>query len=790
MVAILALAGLITAGASSSALQADQARRLVALGGVAGELAAQMQRERVLAALVLAGDEASVLEEYRSQAAATDTVIGSFRDAASDVQPSGGLAVLLVRVEGQLDGLDAVRQQVQAGRDVPGSVVVFRYRAVIADLISYRQGLSQVGVDAESANKLRAASALSQAIESLGLMQVAVIQADIAGRLTPAGQQEIIGADSGVTEALQAFQDLAPPGWRSALNTRVTGEAVIEAERLQGVAVRTEPNAALRLGTSATGWASTVDARMELLHAVERDLDRELRGDVSRQRDAARRSIVALAGGVLTCLFVMVLIGWWVARSLTSSLSRLREGAEMVAQRRLPRVVEQLDTNNIDRATAGRLMAEAAAPLRVDGSDEVGQVAAAFNIVAASAVRIAGEQALLRAEVSGIFHSVSRRLQRRANLLMVSLDGLERDEQDPERLRRLFDLDHVATLIRRLIANLQVLAGGRAGQPTQAAVPLPDLLRAAGQGIDDYLRVDVGEVDNAVSISPDAAVDLIHLLAELLDNAAKFSPPDSRVVVEGRRVGDLLHIQVLDRGMGLGDEELKLVRDRITHPHRIDNRTTDQMGLPVVGALAERLGITVGIRSQRHQGTQVDLTIPSLLFSSAPLRSAVESDRTAEMPAIRPRPTPAAAVSSSTPPMSWPPTGQIPQTGLTGSSAGAAAPVIFEQLSRDPRRSWFTTSDAGDEDQAPELSPAWQEAAAAAEAVRTTVPEQSTPNGLPVRQPGRRVIPPVDVATRPRVPVQRDPNALRRQMNAFHNGLGAAGRHTPPYRDLVKDPSR
>ncbi|HEX5540823.1 MAG TPA: sensor histidine kinase [Micromonospora sp.] len=732
------------------------------MGNTAGELAAQLQRERSAAALVFAEDSSTpTLQEYRRQVASTNTVATKFQTTSGSAQPPAGLDELLRRIEGQLAGLAAVREQVQSAPDAVGSAIVFQYRAVIADLISYRQGLSQVSGDTQTANNLRANAALSKAIESLGLMQVAVGQAIDVGWLTPAAQQEIVAADASFNDALQTFQQLAPRQWQSALNDRVGGPEVLKAERLQGVIARAEPGKALRIGTDPAGWASALAARMDLMHSVEHDLDRELLGDVARQRDEQQQTIATISGTVMAAVAVMLLIGWWVARSLTRSLTALRRGAEEVAAHRLPRMVQQLDIDGTDPATINRLMAEAAEPIKIEGTDEVGQVAAAFNSVSASAIRVAGEQAALRAAVAGIFASVSRRLQRRADRMMVSLDGLERDEQDPERLRKLFELDHVATLIRRLIASLHILAGSRAGRPTSGPVPLPDLLRAAGQEIEDYQRVELGEVDSAVQVTADAAEELIHLLAELLDNAARFSPPDAPVVIEGRRVSDLLHIQVRDTGTGMREPELRKVRERVANPRRFDLTTTQQMGLPVVGGIAERLGIQVEFRSIWERETRVDLRVPAVLFTTAPIDIAAP---TAELPTITARAKPAVPVADRIPP---------------------PAPAAPGPVGPAPRRSWFAVDATGAASASPGVPPDWQVAAAAAEAARTALPAETTENGLPMRQPGQRVIPGVGVSTRPHRPVQRQPDQVRRQMAAFQTGLNAAGRRTPQV--LVKD---
>lgn len=639
IIAILALTGLSTVSAWTQAIHADQGRQLVALGASGARLAAQLQHERAAVALMFAGKSGTAsTKDYQRQAAASDALIVQFSNERARTSVPANLRPLVTRINDELADLPSLRQAVLTAPDVVLSVVTFRYRAVIADLMAYRQALDQIGVSTETANGLRAAAALSQAVESLGQMQVAVARTLIAGEFTPAAQQEIVAADAGGIDALQTFNDLAPPEWRALLNSKVNGPAIVQAERLQSLVTRTQPGANLNLGTDIRGWLPVVGARMDRMHDVEAELDAELLGAVTAERDTQQRTIIIQASVVATLLLVVIVVGWLVTRSLTGSLRQLQAGALDVAVQRLPQTVRELDVDNADRATIERLVARATEPIPLDGADEVGQVAAAFNSVAEAAVRLAGGQAALRAAVGAILVSLSRRLQLRADAMMVSLDGLQQDEQDPDRLKRLFDLDHIATLIRRLIFNLQILAGGRAGQPRTNAVPLPDMLRAAGQEIDDYVRVEFAEVDNSVEVNGDAASELIHMLAELLDNAARFSPPDSAVVMEARRVGDRLHIQIRDEGTGMRDADLQAARDRMANPQRIDQRATQQMGLPVVGAIAQRLAIEVDFRSNPGRGTRVDLTIPGGLFTRGrdPIYSPTAELQPVPLPALPP----------------------------------------------------------------------------------------------------------------------------------------------------------
>jgi hypothetical protein len=217
--------------------------------------------------------------------------------------------------------------------------------------------------------------------------------------------------------------------------------------------------------------------------------------------------------------------------------------------------------------------------------------------------------------------------------------------------------------------------------------------------------------------------------------------------VEAKRVGDQVHIQIRDQGSGMTEDDLRLVRDRIANPQRLDHRTTQHMGMPVVGTLAHRLGVKIEYRSVVRHGTWVDLTVPAMLLVG---ERAVHE------------PTAALASISATEQVSaWP---RVP-----GQRRPQAPAVIFEQLATDPSRSWFQpTAGRG--------AAPWQESLRAAQAASAVPVTAWTPHGLPVRMPGERVFPPAGPVVGQPAPVYRDPEQVRRQMAAYQTGLGQAGR--------------
>ena len=199
-------------------------------------------------------------------------------------------------------------------------------------------------------------------------------------------------------------------------------------------------------------------------------------------------------------------------------------------------------------------------PIRLTNRDEVGQVAQAFNVVHREAVRVAAEQAALRTSVSAMFLNLARRSQTLVDRMIGELDAIERGEEDPKRLAQLFELDHLATRMRRNDENLLVLAGADSAAPRRDDALLVDVLRAAQSEVELYNRIEFGTVDTDISVAAHAVNDVVRLVAELLDNATRFSPPNTTVVADGRRIRDYVLIQIEDRGLGIDRRAARLAQ--------------------------------------------------------------------------------------------------------------------------------------------------------------------------------------------------------------------------------------
>jgi signal transduction histidine kinase len=333
--------------------------------------------------------------------------------------------------------------------------------------------------------------------------------------------------------------------------------------------------------------------------------------------------LLLAAGLGLLAVVASIILSITTARALVRQLERLRAAAWDLATRRLPGVVERLSHGE-------KVDVAAEAPPLEFGADEIGQLGRAFNAVQQTAVHVAVEQAELRRSVRELFLGLARRNQALVHRQLKLLDLIERRETDPEELSDLFRVDHLATRMRRNAENLIVLSGSAAGRRWRSPVPMVDVVRGAVAEVEDYTRVTVLPIE-AASLAGRAVGDVIHLLAELVENAASFSPPYTMVHVGGQRVANGFVVEVEDRGLGMNEAELVAANELLrSPPPEFNLSSTARMGLFVVGQLAERHGIRVEVRRSPYGGTTAIVLIPTDLIvtseSAAVRRGLTEAD--------------------------------------------------------------------------------------------------------------------------------------------------------------------
>ncbi|MBN1171844.1 MAG: nitrate- and nitrite sensing domain-containing protein [Micromonosporaceae bacterium] len=653
LIAVFGFAGLALAANVTQARQAATLQQLTALGSEAGKLAYQLQRERGNAMAVLTVSPVTHLDAFVRQTTQTDTMVQVYSDLRR------GLGTVpkrvtspLRRIDEGLSGLSALRQQVKSAGQGSASAAAFSYRILIADLLGYRTAVAQAGLSADLADDIRAAAALSNAIEYASQQQIAVLRALAGGHLTKAMQQTVTTTRTGFSESSLEFLSLAQPTWRTWWDQASSGEAAMEAQLLQDRAARTAPGS--RIGLDATRWQDSTERWFGVLVEVQVRVDAILVAKVASARTTAVRQ-ASLNGGVMTLVVLLtILVTTAVARQITRQLHRLREAANTVAFDRLPAVVGELRTARTATIQPDEVARRSASTVRSafaldrSGTDEISEVVQAFTEVHQAAVRTAAEQAIMRANTADIFVHLSRRGQRLVDSVLAQVDVVERDETDPDRLRQLYELDNLATRMSRANASLLVLGGVGVGRVRHEDVPLNKILQAALSQIQHYTRIRFGIIDPGVSVIAEAVDDIVHLFAELMDNATTYSPPESEAWVTARALGDRVIVQIGDEGVGLPPQRRAKLNELLLRPPTVDVAAIRSMGLVVVGHLAARFGARVELRPGPRLGTIAEIVLPSQVFRTTDC---------VEQPDRPGRGTPPAPISAlpAGPPPTWPP---------------------------------------------------------------------------------------------------------------------------------------
>jgi signal transduction histidine kinase len=483
------------------------------------------------------------------------------------------------------------------------------------------------------AEQFRAAAALSAAAvhasEAHALAQLAAGE----GRLTAEQLGALVAAQTGQREAFSAFGRAADPAQQQVADRVITGGAVAFTAA-STAALLSSPEAAVG-GSSFAGMVSSTAW-------VEDQLYDQLLASASALREKVFAQVLIESIAVLVALAVTVLVALLLARMLARSLRNLRASAIRVAEHDLPTTVQRLaDPATLGENTPAQLAAQVSEPLAPRGRDEIGDVARAFNLVHRSAVKVAAEQAALRTSVAAMFLNLARRSQSLVDRMISQLDEIERNEEDPRRLARMFTLDHLATRMRRNDENLLTLAGADSSPPRTEDALLVDTLRAAQSEVEHYARIEFGAVDGDVSVIARAVNDVVRLVAELFDNATRFSPPDAPVVCEARRLRDHVIVQVEDRGVGMSADQVSRLNAWLASPPAVEVTTFRKMGLAVVARLAARHGMRVELRCDPNYGTVVYVALPPSILLLPPSRLRHHS--TITTPELPPATAPPAA---------------------------------------------------------------------------------------------------------------------------------------------------
>ena len=541
---------------------------------------------------------------------ASEAAYSAAAGAVGDRSENQAVQVTITDADKQFAQFANVRNQV-VNRSISVSVLSSYYRDTNEPIVKLSSDVASVASDRTLAGQLRAYNSMDILVERVRSEEVYTDHLLRQGFFLP--------GDTNFQRSLVALSDIA---LTSAQDTVDPLGAVAEVPPF-GASTNANEGDTSSFQSIRTNIASGLDASLVTERGndwplqVSQELDaqipiRDALWDDAQATSAASlqstvlQTIVTIVGAVLVVI-ATIAIALLIARRIIGPLRRLTTTATAVRQE-LPRMVERA-------AIPGETVDVSEVQIPVESSDEIGRLAEAFNGVNATTLAIASEQAALRGSISEMFVNVARRDQVLLNRQLSSIDDMERTEDDPETLTRLFALDHLATRMRRNSESLLVLAGIDTGRRLRRAMPLADVIRTASSEIELYERVQL-ELDADPAMVGHSALTAAHLFAELLENATVFSDPGSSVVVRTFERGGEFVVEVVDSGIGMTVDELRDANNRVASTAASEILGAQRLGLFVVGRIARRVGARVLITSQEGAGTTATVTMPASLFDA------------------------------------------------------------------------------------------------------------------------------------------------------------------------------
>lgn len=583
------------------------------------------EEERRLSMLYLEGDPTAAAALVDARKRSDDALAATIAkgEEAQRLDP-GGSAAELETFRPLYNRVPGVRATIDA-RAVPSEDAFGFYNTVIDTIFRASLIAARVAPDAGlgialgyGVEPLRAAEALSRA-DTLGIVALA------RGTLTPAQLLEF-HRYTGEFRAQVAYSASVLKGPRLDQLRALTDSpdyrqitAMQDALLLRGpvpdpAAAESDtgssgPEETTVLPMSVPTWQETSGRLTSALLKLWEDQSRDAHA-VARAENTDTAGLSVVGGIVILVVTIVAFLGaLFVANRFIARMRRLRNDTLELADHRLPDLMRRLDS--------GAEIDTAAEVARLDfGTDELGEVAEAFNRAQVAAVSAAVAESRTRAGFRNVFLNIAHRNQVAVHQQLALLDRAERREENADQLELLFELDHLATRARRHAENLIVLGGEHPGRIWNKPIPLWDLIRGAAAETVDYTRIHTGNIPD-VQIAGHATADLIHLLAELMDNATAFSPPKSRVEVSAAVVGRGVAVEVADQGLGMSEEEIVAANQLLAEPPDFGVTALSgeiRLGLFVVATLAARHGASVRMSDSVYGGVKAVVVIPTELI--------------------------------------------------------------------------------------------------------------------------------------------------------------------------------
>lgn len=681
---VLVLVLLAFVGVRQRLDEASQATRVEELTNFSEDttlLIKELQLEGLYSAVYASTAKSRGTEQLTAQRQATDAALAAYNTSLETVQPGRddeSVQEAVKQANTRLERLDISRRSVDSIQSDAMSLVE-GYENTTKTLLDVNIAVTNSVDDPELArgllvvNNLTTFSQVEADVASMLTISVEIgfyAQTLPIGDGTPlAGDCSPIAAEAGdgcpvYTKPIQAnseagqietlFQATASPSQKQIKRASEAGGAYDELKRtaiengLEGNSLReTEgddtavpPTGPTELVDPDQWVTASADQLNRLYDAQNRMLvtdPESVLNTASTKASDARQGATLYA--LLTTIAILIagLVTASVARATTGPLKKLTTAAYTLSTERLPALVERL--RNPEEDGSSEALSAQLTPIDINSKDEIGQLADAFNSIQQVTVEVAEEQSvLLRKGIGDIFINLARRNQTLLDRQIEFIDQLEANEEDPDQLDNLFKLDHLATRMRRNAESLLVLAGAEPPRRRGRPVALADVVRVAIGEVEDFARIQLLALDDA-TVGGNVAVDLAHLLSELMENATHFSPPDTMVEIVGHRGESGYILSVSDQGIGMSADQIAEANHQLARPPLVGLALSRSLGFIVIGRLAQRFEVSVKLTASPSGGVTALVTLPSDLVT-------YEGD---ELPAAQPEIAPSNTVAAPAP---------------------------------------------------------------------------------------------------------------------------------------------
>ncbi|MFC0434391.1 ATP-binding protein [Kutzneria buriramensis] len=739
---VLALLGVTIAGQVVGYLTAGDTVSSVSLALKVQDFVQEVQRERGLTNGMLGG-ETRFQQTLLTQRTATDKAQTALNQALAD---DSGPGVSQVRdALAHLSGLTSTRESVDAGR-ADRSATFQYYTEGIAALNGLQLGLDQAQ-DPQLRRGLQALYALGDAKEYTGQERGFLNGVFAAGKFGAGEYVHFTEIRASKQAGLTEYARYATQPQQAALDAALRSDNATKAAASEAIAIASTKGPVDPQVDPVTWWSqmtSVIDAERKVQQSVGDDL-------TARAQDLQGQAAAALIAYLVVALLAVaaeVLLVITSIRSIVRPLAALATEADDVATRRLPASIAAWHQ-------PGEVEPERPQPVRTPpkAGAEIASVAQALDRVQTTAFELASEQALVRRNTTESLANLGRRNQNLVRRQLTFISDFEQEELDPSALANLFELDHLATRMRRNAESLLVLVGETSPRRWGEPLSLSDVIRAGLSEVEDYRRVVLRRVDETM-ITGAVVSELAHMLAELIENGLAFSPPDLEVEIYGRRLATGYMLAVVDHGVGMTKEQLAKANARLRGEEDFIVAPTRFLGHYVVGRLAQRLGIEVELTVSPVSGIVARLLLPPDLLAEAPSSPQQPAPPQLEVQQMEVRQAEPRRPEARQPEITWP-----------AAEPEAAEPVVRQPQPPAPVR---TRQERLASTPAAVVAVPAQPAAES----RGDVPVQRTKNGLVKRNRGR-----AEDTSRPAAPSRpptavenRSPEEVRSMLSSFRTG--------------------